>query len=160
MIGGQRRSEDRHRARERPRSGRRLVHRAEHQLHQVVEDEHEGEGQEELERHVGPVDAPEEEDLHHPANQRHQDRTHEQRHPEVAPEGAEDRVGQVGAEHVQRAVREVQHAQHAEDEREPGGDQPEVHRLRQADETLEEEHASHAALRCAHASTGGKGGLR
>src|ERR671922_86011 len=47
--------------------------------------------------------------------------------PEVAADGAQDDVGHVGAEHVEAAVGEVQHAQHAEDQRQPGRDEPEVH---------------------------------
>jgi hypothetical protein len=47
----------------------------------------------------------------------HQQRRQHQRHPEA--EHAGERVGHVGAHHVEAGVREVQHAHHAEDQRQP-----------------------------------------
>src|SRR6059058_1873923 len=60
------------------------------------------------------------------ADHRHQRGTDEQRDPEAATD-AECDPGEVCAEHVQASVREVEHAQDAEDQREAGGNQPEVH---------------------------------
>ena len=45
----------------------------------------------------------------------------------------------VRAQHVERAVREVEHAQHAEDQRQPGRDQEQEHRGREAADALGED---------------------
>ena len=48
--------------------------------------------------------------------------------------------GDVGAEHVEHAVREVDHPQHAEDQIEAGGDDEHVHGQREAIERVQREH--------------------
>ena len=51
----------------------------------------------------------------------------------------DDAVGDVDAQHVERAVREVHDPRHAEDQRQPDGDQEERRRARQAVEELDDD---------------------
>ena len=55
------------------------------------------------------------------------------------PEPLDQRVGDVDAEHVERAVREVDDARDAEDQRQPGRDQEQRRRAGQPVEQLDEE---------------------
>ena len=143
VVRRQRRSEHEHRAGKRTWRRRRLVDWPEDELHDVVEDEDEREREQQLKGHVRLVDTPQEDHFDHPADRGHQQGSHQERDPEVAAERAEYGVREIRAQHVEGAVSKVQHTQHAEDEREARRYEPQVHRLGEADETLEEKNASH-----------------
>ncbi len=99
-----------------------VVHReiAEEQLDQLGDDERQAKGQQQLVRVAVTMDAAQEEALHRHAGQPDQDRRDHDGRPEA--DGALQRVGKVGAQHVERRVGKVEHAHHAEDEGQASGD--------------------------------------
>ena len=58
--------------------------------------------------------------------------------PEIAGPFLGDGINDIGAEHVEGAMREVDDAQDAEDQRQAGGDDEQVHRLREGIHELDE----------------------
>ena len=75
------------------------------------------------------VDEPEEPPLDHDGHDREPGRRPGYPGPEPELVRLGDRVEDVGAEHVERAVREIDDPEHPEDEGEPRGDDEEVHPL-------------------------------
>src|SRR5439155_24121136 len=110
---------------------------------EVGEDQHEPVRQEQLVLELSRVDPPEERVLDEAAENAGGDRGHDEGHPEadgrVVRERGHDGVGQVGRDHVERAVREVDHAQRAEDQRKARGQEKEDHPPTQTGEELDDE---------------------
>ena len=91
---------------------------------------------------LGAVEMAEEEALDQPAQDGHRGGGAEGGQPEPPAPVADplhELEGRVGPEHVEGAVREVQHPQHAEDQRQPGGDEEQEHRRREAADRLRED---------------------
>ena len=117
---------------------------------EVLDDEREREGREQLEELGRVVDPPQDRDLDQRPDRADDERRGDHAAPEPGRAGVEpcdDAVGDVDAQHVQRTVGEVHDPRHAEDQREPDGDQEQRRRARQAVQELDEDrrHASETA---------------
>jgi len=108
----------------------------------VAEDEPERVREEKLVELLLAVEVPEEHALDHAAQQRDAEGRAERGDPEeprARPEPQHRLVRQIGAQHVEGAVREVEHAQHPEDQRQARRDQEQEHRGREAAQALRED---------------------
>src|SRR2546422_10136893 len=95
------------------------------------------------------------------SRQRDSEGAQNERHPERGGPAHEERgdgVAQVGAQHVERAVREIQDAEHAEDEREARGDEEKKHRLGEPVQALH--HDEGGIAEDAKVKHGARSGLR
>ena len=155
VVGGKELARDRHRAGQARRGGTGLVVGAPEIADDVGGHQHEREGEQELVELGRAVDAAEQQDLDQTAQHRDHDRRErgrarvEGRRPAGQRRG--ERVGQVGGEHVEGAVGEVDDARDAEDQREPGRDEEEEHRVGEAAQELDEEEG-HDAVAPHHGS--------
>ena len=101
------------------------VFRAPQVLHRVVDDEHQRESREQLEKFGRLVDSPQQHNL----DQRAECRNHQSRRNDAAPEAEHatqpggERIGQIQAQHVERAVGDIDDAGDAEDQRQSGADE-------------------------------------
>ncbi len=130
------------------------------ELHDLQDQVREAEGHEQF-RHVAElVHAPQRIALEGGAQCAHDQRREEERGPEAHYAG--DRIGEVGAEHVEAGVREIEHAHHAEDQRQPGAQheqqEPVAHAVEQGDDEKLEVHRNQAARRCGKAKGKGQAG--
>ena len=102
----------------------RFVFRPEDDLRQIVDDEDQGVGEQELVDLLLPLDPAQQPRLDRRRDDRHPQRRRQKRDQEPPRAGQVQRqcVDEVCPEHVQRAVGEVQDVQDAEDQREAGGD--------------------------------------
>jgi hypothetical protein len=131
VVGGEVPAPDVHRPGEDRRTRHRPVVGTPDELDGVADDEHERVRDEELLQLLPAVDGTEERRLHERAHDGHARRGQHERDPERgggADEERGDRVAQVGAQHVERAVGEVEHAHDAEDQGEARGDEEQEHR--------------------------------
>ena len=99
------------------------IFRSPYPKHGVVDDQHQREGREQLEQFRRLVDAPQQHDLDHGADGGDDDRGRDNAAPEAEPAAhlRGEGVGEIGAQHVERAVRDIDDAGDAEDQREAGG---------------------------------------
>ena len=118
------------------------VLRAPDRQHQILHDQRDAEGREQLEDLRRRVDPPQHETLDHDAGQRDRERREQQPAEERRRRGRQrgrDAEREVGAEHVERAVREVDDPRDAEDERQPAADEEQRGTVRQPGEELAED---------------------
>ena len=98
----------------------------------VAEDQHQRVGEQQLVELLAAVEIAEQQALDERAEERHAERRGEHRRPEPAPgtgcSHCTDLPGEIGADHVERAVREIEHAHDAEHQRQARGDQEQEHR--------------------------------
>ncbi len=113
--------------------------------HRVLHDEDDAERRDQLEELGRVVDPPQDGDLDDGADQRRGPGRQQDAGPEADDprQRRHQRVGHVGAEHVQRAVREVHHARHAEDDRQARRDEEQRGRVREPRQELSEVEAHH-----------------
>ena len=133
-------AEDVHRAFEPRRGGAEEVLRPPHEEGEVLDDEDDPEGRDELEELRGLVHPAEDEELDHDPDDPDPDPREEDRHPEAerAGEVLDEGVRDVRPQHVERAVREIDDPGHPEDDGEPRGDQEQGRRAREAGQRLDE----------------------
>ena len=103
-----------------------------------LEQQDQREGQQHLVEMLALAKAAEQGELQHRAEQCTADQCGRQRQPERAGH-AGDRIGEIGADHEQAAVREVDHAHHAEDERKAAADQEQQQPVLQSVQDLGEQ---------------------
>ena len=110
---------------------------------EVLDDQRHAERGEQLEQVGRAVDAAQQRHLDQRADQRHDQRSAHETAPEAerAVEPLGQRVGHIGAEHVEGAVGEVHDAGDAEDDRQPAGDEEQRRRAGEAGQELGEEEA-------------------
>jgi hypothetical protein len=113
--------------------------------HQILDDEDDAEGGEQLEQLRCLVDAPEQQELHGHAHQTHRHRGGEDRNPERhrSVPGGKGRLDQgdrhIGTHHVERAVGEIHDAGDAEDDGQAAGGNEQRRGCRQAVQELDEQ---------------------
>ena len=110
----------------------------------LLEDVDQAEGQQHLVEVVALVEVPKQQPFQQQPEQRRTARAPPTMASVKLPVRLAERPGQVGAEHVEAAVREVDHAHDAEDQREPGGQheqqQAVLHAVEQLDQEIGEIH--------------------
>ncbi len=109
--------------------------------HGVVDDQEKRECGEELEQFRRDIDAAQDDDLDRCADCGHHDRGEHDPAPEPdrAAERRHQRVGDIGPEHIERAVRDIDDARDAENEGEPGRDEEQARGRSEAVEGLKSE---------------------
>src|SRR5690606_9190522 len=105
------------------------------------------EGEQELKWQVQIVDLPQREALQHGSQHGNRQRAQQNRQPEVESEHAVKGESQIGAEHEKRAVGKVEDPQDAKGNRQSRSQEPQVHRIGQADQALIEIDLHAAPLR-------------
>ena len=117
------------------------VLRAPQPQRRVVDDEHEREGREQLEQFGHMIDAAQQQHLDHRADRGDAERRENDAAPiaEPAADRRRDRVGEIDAEHVERAVGHVDDPRHAEDQRQAGADKEQPGGAGEAVERLEQD---------------------
>jgi hypothetical protein len=134
-------AEDLDRAAQAGRARAEQVLRSPQPQHRVVDHQHQREGREQLEQLRRLVDAAKENDL----DQRADHGDHQRRSDDAAPEAEPaadlrgEAVGEIDAQHVERAVRDIDDARDAEDQRQAGRDEEQPRCRRQPVEGLEQE---------------------
>ena len=106
---------------------------------QLLEDQDEAVGHQHLLQVVALVQVRHEQPLEEVSEDHGKDKPREQRCDEIAAEDRRERKGEIGADHVEAAVREVDHAHDAEDERQSAGDQEQQQSVLQRVQALDEE---------------------
>ena len=110
------------------------------QHHDILDHQREAEGREQLEQFRRMVDPPQQHHLDQHADDRDDQRRHDDAAPE--PERAGEALGQrerdIGAEHVERAMGKVHDPRHAEDDRQPRRDQEQRRSAGEAGQELNE----------------------
>jgi hypothetical protein len=141
VVAGELPPEDLHRAREPRRARAEHVFRPPEPQRRVLDDEHQREGRQQLEELGRAVDAPQQRHLDQRAEGPHRECREQQRRPEPPPaaQPLRQRVGDVDAQHEERAVREVHDARHAEDQRQARGHEEQRRGAGQAVEELDDE---------------------
>ena len=148
VVARQRLAQDHHGTPEIGRARSQLVLRAPAPERQVLDHQDDAEGGDQLEELGRAVDAAEDEDLDERADDAHDQCRAEQRQPERAvaaaepvAEEADEGQAEIGAQHVERAVREIDHARDAEDQRQAGRDQEQAGSTGEAGQDLDEKEA-------------------
>ena len=108
--------------------------------HEILDRERDAEGREQLEQFRRLVDAAQQDDLDQRSDRGDDDRGEGDRAPEAdrAAQPIREREADVGAQHVERAMREIDDAGDAENDREAGGDQKQRAGAREAGDELDE----------------------
>ncbi len=125
VVGRRELAEDRNRTLEARRAGPDEIFAAPDQQRQILDDQRHPEGREKLEEVGRRVDAAQQEHLDQRADDRHDERPDKEAAPEqnavdgtrAVDEALRQRIGQVGAQHVEGAVGEVHDPRDAEDDR-------------------------------------------
>ena len=125
VVGGKAPPQDLHRPGQ-PRCARaQQFLRPPQPQHQVLEDQGQGEGGQQLEEFGRVVDAPQQQHFHQRTDQPHRHGRQQQRRPEPdhPAQPLHQGVGDIDAHHVERTMRKVDDARDAEDQRQAGGHQ-------------------------------------
>jgi len=112
--------------REGVRHAHHVIFGAVNRPHGVIEDQDEGVADQQLHQDVAAIDPAHEQPLEHDAERRDSQRPGRDRQREAAGQ-AVGGEGEVGAEHIERAVGEVDDPEHAEDQRQAGRHQEQQH---------------------------------
>ena len=139
VVLGELAAEDLHRAAQARGARPEQVFHAPERRHDVAQQQHQRERRQQLEQLGGVIDAAQERDLYQCSQQRERRRRGEHAAPE-AEHPAQARgagIGDVGAQHVQRAVRHVDDARDAENQRQPRRQEKQRRGVRQAVQGLE-----------------------
>jgi hypothetical protein len=151
LVGGEAVAEQDDEAPEPRRAGAELVLRAPDRERDVLDHQHYPEGGEELEQLRGLVDVPEDDDLDRDAQEPDPESGEGDAAPEAQgvgrAESVDERPGEVGAQHVEGAVREVHDPGDAEDDRQAGRDQEQGRGRGEAVQGLGEDEVDHGGAR-------------
>ena len=131
-------AEDVHPARQHVRDLNRVRQHAPDHAYRVESDEDEPEGHQHLAHRALALHVPEEHCVEHRADQRHPDRSEDERGP-VGIEPAYGGQRQIRAHHVERPVREVDEVHHPEHHGQPDREQEQQHRELQAVQRLDDQ---------------------
>ena len=155
VVGGEAPAQDLHGAGQPRRARAQQLLRPPQAQHQVLEDQGQRKGGQQLKQLGRVIDAPQQQHLHQRPDQPHRHRRQQQRRPEPddPAQPLHQGVGDVDAHHVERTMRKVDDARDAEDQRQAGGHHEQGRRAGQAVEQLDEKAGE------AHGQKG-SGGLR
>ncbi len=148
LIGREAVAEDHDEALEAGRTRADLVLRPPDRQRHVLQHQHDAEGREQLEQLRRLVDPPEDQHLDDDADQPCESRRRQHAAPEAEhirrSEAPDQRPGQIGPEHVERAMREVHDPRDAEDDRQPRRYEEQRRGRGQAVQRLGEDEVDHA----------------
>ena len=129
-----------HRAAQPRRIADRILVGAPDHLCGVAHQQHDREGEQELHQVLLAIEVLQHQAFDHQRDHREARGRGEHADEEGSAPALGHREDDVGAEHVEHAVREIDDPQHAEDQVEAGGDDEHVHRQREAIERVQREH--------------------
>ncbi len=149
IVGRERLAEEIDRALEARRARPEQIVRPPDQQHEILDDQRDAEGREQLEQFRRVIDAAQQQHFDQRAD-RGDDRARRATIAAPEAEGAAEPVGQrvadIGAEHVEGAMREIDDAGDAENDRQAGGDQKQRAGAREPGDELNEVEAQGRAL--------------
>ena len=148
VVGREGVAEEVDRALEARRARSEQLARAPDQQHEILDDERDAEGREQLKQHRRVIDAAQQQHFDQRADHGDAERGEHDRGPEAngAAEPVGQRVTDIGAQHVEAAMGEVDDAGYAENDREAGSDEKQRASAREPGDELDEVEAQGRAL--------------